>query len=72
LFLAKDSIKNVPKKKKMFQLGTGGSHLYLAIQEAEIRRIAVQNQPRQIVHENLFKKKKITKKVWWSDSRYRP
>jgi hypothetical protein len=46
------------KKKKMFQLGTGGSHLYLAIQEAEIRRIAVQNQPRQIVHENLFKKKK--------------
>jgi hypothetical protein len=40
----------------------------LATQEAEIRRIAVRNQPRQIVHEILLKKS-ITKKGWWSSSR---
>jgi hypothetical protein len=38
----------------------------LATQEAEIRRIAVQSQPRQIVHE-LF-----TKKSWQSGSRWTP
>jgi hypothetical protein len=36
----------------------------LATQEAEIRRIIVQSQPRQIVHETLFgEKKKITKRA---------
>jgi hypothetical protein len=28
----------------------------LATQEAEVRRIVVQSQPRQIIHENLSKK----------------
>jgi hypothetical protein len=59
----------------------------LATQEADIRRIRVQSQPRQIVQETLSqknlshkkqkqreqkKKKPLTKKVWWSDSRFRP
>jgi hypothetical protein len=30
--------------------------IILATQEAEIRRIVVQSQPRQIVHETLFQK----------------
>jgi hypothetical protein len=34
----------------------------LATQEAEIRRIVVQSQPRQIVHETLSGNKNITKK----------
>jgi hypothetical protein len=33
----------------------------LATQEAEIRRIVVQSQPEQIVHETLSQKKPITK-----------
>jgi hypothetical protein len=42
----------------------------LAIQEAEIRRITVQNQSRQTVPNTLTsKKKKITKKGWWSGLR---
>jgi hypothetical protein len=38
----------------------------LATQEAEIRRISVQSQPRQIVYKTLSgkKKKTITKKGW--------
>jgi hypothetical protein len=44
----------------------------LAAQEAEIKRITVQSQPSQIVHETLSQKKSITKKGWWSDSRFRP
>jgi hypothetical protein len=36
------------------------AHTYnLATQEAEIRRIAVQSQPRQIVHKTLSKKKTL-------------
>jgi hypothetical protein len=34
----------------------------LATQEAEIRRIAVRSQPRQIVQETVSRKKPITKK----------
>jgi hypothetical protein len=34
--------------------------------EAEIRRITVQSQPRQIVQEILSGKKTITKMGWWS------
>jgi hypothetical protein len=42
----------------------------LATQEAEIRRIEVQSQLRQIVYKNLSQKfpKNIQKKGWWSDS----
>jgi hypothetical protein len=36
--------------------------IVLPTQEAEIRRITVQSQPRQIVCETLFGKKPITKK----------
>jgi hypothetical protein len=44
-----------------------------ATQEAEIRRIVVQDQLGQIVQKTLSQKKKpITQKGWWSDSRYRP
>jgi hypothetical protein len=39
---------------------------------AEIRRIAVQSQPEQIVRETLSQKKPFTKKSWWSSSRCRP
>jgi hypothetical protein len=45
----------------------------LATQEAEIRRTAIQRQPRQIVHGTVSQKKKpFTKKDWWSGSRCRP
>jgi hypothetical protein len=44
----------------------------LATQEAEIRRMEVQSQPGEIVHKTLSRKKPITKKGWWSGSRYRP
>jgi hypothetical protein len=44
----------------------------LATQKAEIRRIAVQSQPRQIVFKILAQKKLITKKDWWSGSRCGP
>jgi hypothetical protein len=40
-----------------------------ATQEAEIRRIQVQSQPRQTVLETLSRKKPFTKKGWWSGSR---
>jgi hypothetical protein len=43
----------------------------LATQEAEIRRIAVQSQPKQIVCETTSKNP-ITKKGWWSGSTCRP
>jgi hypothetical protein len=36
--------------------------IILATQEAEIRRIAVGSQPRQIVHKTLSRKKSSTKK----------
>jgi hypothetical protein len=36
--------------------------IILATQEAEIGRITVQSQPRQIVHENLSQKNPVTKK----------
>jgi hypothetical protein len=42
----------------------------LATQEAEIRRIMIRSQPRQIVCETLSQKP-IAKKGWWSRSRYR-
>jgi hypothetical protein len=45
--------------------------IILTTQEAKIRRIVVQSQPRQIVLETLSWKKPITKKDWWSGSRCR-
>jgi hypothetical protein len=44
----------------------------LATQEAEIRRIMVWSQPRQIVLRDPILKKPFTKKGWWSGSRCRP
>jgi hypothetical protein len=44
----------------------------LATQEAEIRRITVRRQPREIVHETLISKNASQKKGWWSGSRCRP
>jgi hypothetical protein len=38
----------------------------LATQEAEIRTIAVQSQPGQIVLKTLFHKNPSQKKGWWS------
>jgi hypothetical protein len=43
----------------------------LATQEAEIRRMEAQSQTRQIVLETPSQKT-ITKKGWWTGSRYRP
>jgi hypothetical protein len=44
----------------------------LATQEAEIRRIAVQSQPGQIVQETLSQKKPFTQKGWWRGSSVAP
>jgi hypothetical protein len=44
----------------------------LPAQEAEIRRIAVQSQPRQIVPRDPISKKPFAEKDWWSGSRCRP
>jgi hypothetical protein len=44
----------------------------LATQEAEIRRIEVHSQPRQMVYETLSQKNPSQKKGWWSGLRYRP
>jgi hypothetical protein len=43
----------------------------LATQEAEIRRITIRSQLRQIVLKTLSRKIPITKKGWWSSSRHR-
>jgi hypothetical protein len=48
-------------KSNEFCLDTSGSHL--ATQEAEIRRIAVQSQPRQIVPEMLSQKNSSQKRA---------
>jgi hypothetical protein len=44
----------------------------LATQEAEIRRIKVRSQPRQVLLWDPISKKPITKKSWWNGSRCRP
>jgi hypothetical protein len=46
--------------------------IILATQEAEIRRITVPIQPRQIVLQDSISKKSSTKKDWWSGSKHRP
>jgi hypothetical protein len=52
------------------QLGIGGlTPVILATQKAEIRRISIQSQPRQIVLQDPTLKKSFTKKGWWSGSR---
>jgi hypothetical protein len=44
----------------------------VANQEAEIRRILVQSQSRQIVHETLSWKKAITEKGPWAYTEFKP
>jgi hypothetical protein len=44
----------------------------LATQEADIRRIAIQSQPGEIICKTLSWKNPLQKKGWWSGSRYRP
>jgi hypothetical protein len=44
----------------------------LASQEAEIRRIAIQHQPWEIVYETISQKNPSHKKDWWSASGCRP
>jgi hypothetical protein len=50
--------------------------IILATQEAEIRRLAVQNQPQAKEFSRLYRNKKThhthKKKGWWSGSRCRP
>jgi hypothetical protein len=41
----------------------------LATQETEIRKIMIQSQLRQIVHETLSRKYPSQKKGWWNGSR---
>jgi hypothetical protein len=43
--------------------------IILATQEAEIRRIEVQSQPRQIVPKDPISKNLSQKQGWWSSSR---
>jgi hypothetical protein len=43
-------------KKRETARGQGLTPIILVTQEAEIRRIAVQSQPRQTVHETLSRK----------------
>jgi hypothetical protein len=40
--------------------------IILATQEAEIRRMAVQSHPRQIIPRAPILRKPFTKKSWWS------
>jgi hypothetical protein len=44
----------------------------LAIQEAEIQRLMIQSQPRQIVWGTVSQENLSQKKGWWSSSRCRP
>jgi hypothetical protein len=43
--------------------------IILATQEAEIGRITIGSQPRQIISLDLISKKPFTKKGWWSGSK---
>jgi hypothetical protein len=48
------------------------THVILATWEAEIRRTAIQSQPRQKVHETLSQKKPITKKAQGIGPKFQP
>jgi hypothetical protein len=43
-----------------------------ATHEAEIRRIMVQSQPREIIRETLSRKNSSQKRGWWSEAKCRP
>jgi hypothetical protein len=65
------------KQYGLFKVLTSAGHWWLtpvilAIQEAEIRRITVLSQPRQIVHETLSQKKTRNNKGLRSGSGCRP
>jgi hypothetical protein len=58
--------------KRNSKLGTSGSHLnpsYSGDREQEDHGLKL---PGQIVLKTLSRKKTITKRGWWSGSRYRP
>jgi TPR repeat protein len=59
------------KKKRKKMMGWSAHACDLGYLEAEIRRITVQSQPGQKVHETLSQKNPSQKKGWWSGSRYR-
>jgi hypothetical protein len=58
-------------EKLLCRPGTRGSPIILATQEAEIRRITVQSQLRQIVHKTISKIPN-TKRDWQSGSSGKP
>jgi hypothetical protein len=60
-----------PKKKDIYARCSWLTPVILSPQEAEIRKLKVQSQPRQIVHKTISRKP-FAKKGWWSGSRYRP
>jgi hypothetical protein len=66
-----ESNQNLFMRPQFQARSQGFMPIILVTQKAEIRRIVVQNQTRQIVHEALSQKKSFTKKDWWSDSRCR-
>jgi hypothetical protein len=69
-------METLVKKKRKQKYSYAGHQWFmsviLATQKAEIRRIAVQSQPRQIIRETLSQKIPNTQKGWWSGSRCRP
>jgi hypothetical protein len=44
------------------------THIILATQEAEVRRVVVQSQPRKIVYDILSQKYPMQNRGWWSGS----
>jgi hypothetical protein len=73
----RDKMTQIPlkyyRKKKKSQVSVSVlTPAIQATQGAEIRRIAFQSQPGQIVPETLSRKKPFTEKGWWSGSRCRP
>jgi hypothetical protein len=66
------SMKWVCGLKWKYELGTVAHTCNPSCQEAEIKRNMVWSNPKEIVLKTHFRKKKITKKGWWSGSGCRP